>query len=177
MIECHDILVWCCVLIYFWLVMQSPVLEILYNSKLVTLFFIIHHEPWSRNTYSKLFLVMSCLFQAISCYELDHNLAIILSLALRFKHFHSVKIFIIFDVFKHLTVSISGQWVNFPYLLPAESCPVMSDDWQIDQSIAIYRKISNMRCTKIENLNVSHIGLQLSMRNILKPSLKWRMKM
>ena len=53
----------------------------------------------------------------------------------------------------------------------------MSDDWQIDQPIAIYRKIYNMRRTKIQNLNVSRIGLQLSMRNILKPSVKWRMKM
>ena len=40
-----------------------------------------------------------------------------------------------------------------------------------------YRKISNIRCTKIQNLNVSGIGLQLSLRNILKPSVKWKMKM
>ena len=41
----------------------------------------------------------------------------------------------------------------------------------------IYRKFSNIRCTKSQNLNVSHLGLQLSLRNILKPSVKWRMKM
>ena len=42
-----------------------------------------------------------------------------------------------------------------------------------------YRKISNTRRTKSQNLNVSRVGLQLSLRNtcILKPSVKWRMKM
>ena len=40
-----------------------------------------------------------------------------------------------------------------------------------------YRKVSNIRCTESQNLNVSHLGLQLSLRNILKPSIKWRMKM
>ena len=41
----------------------------------------------------------------------------------------------------------------------------------------IYRKISNIRRTKSQNLNVSRLGLQLSLCNILKPSVKWRMKM
>ena len=40
-----------------------------------------------------------------------------------------------------------------------------------------YRKISNIRHTKSQNLNVSRLGLQLSLCNILKPSVKWRMKM
>ena len=40
-----------------------------------------------------------------------------------------------------------------------------------------YRKISNIRCTKCQNLNVSRLGLQLSLRNILKSSIMWRMKM
>ena len=40
-----------------------------------------------------------------------------------------------------------------------------------------YHKISNIRRTKSQNLNVSHLFLQLSLRNILKPSIMWRMKM
>ena len=31
--------------------------------------------------------------------------------------------------------------------------------------------------TKSQNLNVSRLGLQLSLCNMLKPSVKWRMKM
>ena len=40
-----------------------------------------------------------------------------------------------------------------------------------------YRKLSNTRRTKSQILNVSRLGLQLSLRNILKPSAKWKMKM
>ena len=40
-----------------------------------------------------------------------------------------------------------------------------------------YRKISNINNTKSQNLNASLLGLQLPLRNILKPSIKWRMKM
>ena len=41
----------------------------------------------------------------------------------------------------------------------------------------IYRKIFNIRRTEFQNLNVSHLGLQWPLRNILKPDVKWRMKM
>ena len=40
-----------------------------------------------------------------------------------------------------------------------------------------YHKVSNIRLTVCQNLNVSRLGLQLSLRNMLKPSVKWRMKM
>ena len=43
--------------------------------------------------------------------------------------------------------------------------------------ITIYHKVSNISRTKCQNLNVSRLGLQLSLRNILKQSIKWRMKM
>ena len=39
-----------------------------------------------------------------------------------------------------------------------------------------YRRISNIRRTKSQNLNTSHLGLQLSLSNILKPGVKSRMK-
>ena len=44
-------------------------------------------------------------------------------------------------------------------------------------NILLYRKVSNIRCTKCQNLHVSCLGLQLSLHNILKRSVKWRMKM
>ena len=37
-------------------------------------------------------------------------------------------------------------------------------------------KISNIRRTKFQNVNVSRLGLQLSLRNILKSCAEWRMK-
>ena len=40
-----------------------------------------------------------------------------------------------------------------------------------------YRKISNIRRTKSQSFNVFRLGLQLSLRSIFKPSVKWRMKM
>ena len=39
---------------------------------------------------------------------------------------------------------------------------------------SIYRKLYNIRRTKSQNLNVSRLGLQLSLRNILKPSVTLR---
>ena len=43
--------------------------------------------------------------------------------------------------------------------------------------LKIYRKISNIRHTTSQNINVSRLGLQLSLCNIMKPGVKWRMKM
>ena len=42
---------------------------------------------------------------------------------------------------------------------------------------AHYYKTSNIWCTKSQNLNVSHLVLQLSSPNPLKPDAKSRMKM
>ena len=41
----------------------------------------------------------------------------------------------------------------------------------------VYRQISNISRTKSQNLNSSHLVLQLSLCNILKPCVKSRMKM
>ena len=40
-----------------------------------------------------------------------------------------------------------------------------------------YRKVSNIRGTKSQNSNASRLDLQLPLRNILKPGVKWKMKM
>ena len=42
---------------------------------------------------------------------------------------------------------------------------------------ANYRKISNISRNKSQNSNVSRLGLQLSLCNILNPGVKWRKKM
>ena len=41
----------------------------------------------------------------------------------------------------------------------------------------IYREISNISCTKSQNLNVFRLFLQLSLCNLLKPGVKSKMKM
>ena len=41
----------------------------------------------------------------------------------------------------------------------------------------LYRKTSSISRTKPQNLNVSHLLLQLSLPNSLKPNVKLRMKM
>ena len=43
--------------------------------------------------------------------------------------------------------------------------------------VSIYRQISNISCTKFQNLNVSCLVLQLYLPNPLKPDVKSRMKM
>ena len=40
-----------------------------------------------------------------------------------------------------------------------------------------YHEISDISGTKSQNSNISCLGLQLSLHNILKPGVKWRMKM
>ena len=45
------------------------------------------------------------------------------------------------------------------------------------QHIDDYRKISNKSASKFQNLNVSHLALQVSLLILLKPGVKLRMKM
>ena len=47
----------------------------------------------------------------------------------------------------------------------------------INPILITYHQISNIRCTKFQNLNVSCLILQLFLCNILKPGVKLRMKM
>ena len=43
--------------------------------------------------------------------------------------------------------------------------------------VSVYRKISNIKHTKSHNLDDSHLSVQLSFPNPLKPGVKSRMKM
>ena len=61
-------------------------------------------------------------------------------------------------------------------------CLLWNKKWHIhagpaQMSRRKYRKISNIRRTKSQNLNVSLLGMHVSLRNILKPRVEWRMKM
>ena len=59
----------------------------------------------------------------------------------------------------------------------SNDCPSTSEVTLNGKSKINYCKISNIRRTKSQNLYVSRLGLQLSLPNILKPNVKWRMKM
>ena len=57
------------------------------------------------------------------------------------------------------------------------SAPFAPTTWASRWIVWVYRKVSNIRRTKSQNLSVSHLGLQLFLSNRLKPSVQWRMKM
>ena len=55
--------------------------------------------------------------------------------------------------------------------------PDLAEEYLLDGPWRIYRKISNIRCTKSRNLNDSHLVLKSFLLNPLKPGVKSRMKM
>ena len=57
------------------------------------------------------------------------------------------------------------------------NCPCWEHDITSLRTINNYRKTSSISRTKSQNLNVSHIVLQLSLPNPLKPGVKSSMKM
>ena len=54
---------------------------------------------------------------------------------------------------------------------------VITYAWLLTQLIPRYCQTSNIRHNKSQNLNVSHLVLQLSLPNPLQPSVQLRMKM
>ena len=68
----------------------------------------------------------------------------------------------------------SGSWTNGWGLL--KLCSSISQLWQLSVW-QTYRKVSNIRRTKSQNWNDSHLVLKLSLSNPLKPGVKSRMKM
>ena len=48
---------------------------------------------------------------------------------------------------------------------------------EVRVNLPIYRKVSNIRRTQIQNLNNSRLNMQLPLPNPLKPGVKSRMKM
>ena len=77
--------------------------------------------------------------------------------------------------------SISSKfWCKYKILFSHHDLcfQVVSECYEYEMNvISTYRKISNIRGTKSQNLNVSCLNLQLSLPNTLKPSFKWRMEM
>ena len=56
-------------------------------------------------------------------------------------------------------------------------CPLWVHICGLSNICSVYCKISNISPTKSQNSNASSLGLQLPLRNILKPCVKWRMQM
>ena len=65
------------------------------------------------------------------------------------------------------------------YIVWTNNFSVHSDDHGYSPKfvILLLPSISNIRRTKSQDLNVSHLILQLSLPNPLKPGIKWRMKL
>ena len=61
--------------------------------------------------------------------------------------------------------------------IPIAQLPWPTKPTCLTDSHTIYRQISNTRRTKFHNFYASHLVLQLSMSNLLKPGIKSRMKM
>ena len=74
-------------------------------------------------------------------------------------------------------ISYSNRTLQWRSGLIHQSLCVCSRIWHPTDHTGTYRKISNIRRIKFQNLNVSCLGLKLSLHIILKPSDKWRMKM
>ena len=75
----------------------------------------------------------------------------------------------------------NGQWLVY-IVMPLITCSLLQYSWTHSPLghatvISNYRKIPNIRLTKSQNLNVSRIVLQLSLRNLLKQGVKSRMMM
>ena len=70
----------------------------------------------------------------------------------------------------NLTVLTAAQW-------PENPGTEMVEKYCLSHLIYIYCQISNTSRTKSQNFNDSHLILQLSLPNILKPCVKSRMKM
>ena len=67
-------------------------------------------------------------------------------------------------------------YINLPYKYAIGTLPYTLFIY-IVHTKTMYRKISNIRHTKSQNLNDSRLVLLLSLPNPLKPSVKSRMKM
>ena len=89
-----------------------------------------------------------------------------------------------------ITVWISIYTHNFMWNVITHPCPTfnggftkpplkLGHGWVITShmKLGMYRKVSNIRRTKSQNLNASRLILSLSLPNPLKPGVKLRMKM
>ena len=61
--------------------------------------------------------------------------------------------------------------------VPTPDSGKASTDTLVTTEFDMYRQIYNIRCTKPQDLNVSHLVLQLPLYNPMKPGVKPRMKM
>ena len=83
----------------------------------------------------------------------------------------------------HYNVTVMRKRKNQPYhhlelWMLSNRQPLFSVVMDIHYNdLSLYRQISNMRRTYSQNIKVSRLVLQLSLRNLLKHGVKWNMKM
>ena len=118
----------------------------------------------------------SCLFSLpwkTTCLERPHNLEVALY------SFHCTHWYTMNSFFFHCLLHLTSLWLSdaiwhhrsWSTLVQMMACHLIT--WTNFD----YRKFSNIRRTKSQNLNVSLLILQLYLRNLLKPCVKARMKM
>ena len=69
-------------------------------------------------------------------------------------------------------------FLNSVFMDVVRNCTYLDNTWVTDRqwSNIIYYQTSNIRCTKSQNLNVTCLIFQLSLHNLLKSGVKWRME-
>ena len=88
-----------------------------------------------------------------------------------------------FNCFYNNLYKIVTKTSKFRIIGPLWRNPLLTGEflaqWATNQpcTTPIYRKVSNIRRTKFQNLSDSRPALQLSLHNLLKPCIKSRMKM
>ena len=137
----------------------SLFLSIFYISQRLTLWYFVF--------LYLIFLSQQVLYFLLSTLVLTLYIDVVLSLSNRytkclFEAFWVVKSFSS-AVFSHIIMTNNGK--------------ICGDIWEDQRSLYEYRKISNIRRTKTQNLNNSRLVLRLSRPNIVNPGVKARMKM
>ena len=75
-------------------------------------------------------------------------------------------------------IGLRSQWGRAPVQSPDRSPDIQDQTVCKNDFVNIaYREISNIRCIKSQNLNVSRLVLQLSLCNLFKPGVKPKLKM
>ena len=79
------------------------------------------------------------------------------------------------SIFKSALVQVMAWWQTGTK--PLHDPMLIHSPMYLHDTGCIYRKISNIRRIKSQNLNVCRLVLQLSLPNPMKPGVKSRMKM
>ena len=141
-------------------------------------------SEWYKSSNS--YLMRSNHTPHVPCHQTTRVLILFNSLYLNVAHLHGYTL-IRAPYFYHTVFHITYQYkiINWYHIVlrPHHTLHVSTNALMMQEvgtsaaTVLTYRTISNIRRTKSQNLNVSCLGLKLSLRNILNPSVKWRRKM